>query len=235
MADISGGETFVDGQTVNASRLNNDLSSATILPAFVSAKPTTTPVTGDRALLYQASGGILIAPTLTDILNLQVKDGAAGVATMRSLGTNSNQAAPGNLVPYLSNNNTFTGTSNKFKHVSGTTGVTAAIAAGGGSTGTATLNARATDISGQITLTPNGTGITANSDQCTITFGAAFASAPNVSIVPDGANAWQAQVASGKEVTVGTITTTTFTLKSGATTALVAGTAYKFRYFVEGQ
>ena len=59
MSDISKGDFFVDGQTVNGARLNNLVDQAVIQPSFVSDKSLVAPLAGDVALIYQQSSGQL--------------------------------------------------------------------------------------------------------------------------------------------------------------------------------
>lgn len=232
MADISKGTTFVDGSSYHATSFNNLVDDATILPAFVSAKPATSPATDDKVLLYDASGTALIAPTVADVLDLQIKDAAAGTASMRTLGTSNTQAAQGNLVAYLGTSQTFTGVANKFKHIGGTSGVTIAVNVAGAGTGaTASLSSGATDISGQITLN-TGTGVATSTLLCTITFASAYSSAPGVMFVPVNTAAWQTVGTANKAVVVAS-TTTAFTLTSGSV-AIADGTTFTFRYAIFG-
>lgn len=65
MSDIVGGETWVDGQTVNGARLNNDLNAAVIQPDFIDSKALTTPVGADHVVIRQASSGLLKKSTVT--------------------------------------------------------------------------------------------------------------------------------------------------------------------------
>lgn len=57
MADLASGETYVDGQTVNAARLNNMINAAIAQPGLISSKANVTPVGADSLLLLQ--GGVL--------------------------------------------------------------------------------------------------------------------------------------------------------------------------------
>jgi|ERR1041385_192256 hypothetical protein len=67
MADITGGETFVDGQAFNAARANNHVNGAVIQPAFISAKASITPVGGDWVLVLQDSSSLLKKSTITSL------------------------------------------------------------------------------------------------------------------------------------------------------------------------
>jgi hypothetical protein len=65
--DITGGDTFADGQSVTAARLNNLVGAATINPAFVSNKSSVTPASGDSVLLYQTGTASLARSTITNL------------------------------------------------------------------------------------------------------------------------------------------------------------------------
>ena len=80
MADISGGETWVEGEQVTGGRLNNHVNGAVIQPAFVSTK--TLMASGDLAgndslLMYDLSATALKRTTVTNLLAL----GGAGTVT----------------------------------------------------------------------------------------------------------------------------------------------------------
>lgn len=233
MADISKGATFTDGDPtegiVNGTRLNALVDSATILPAFVSGKPTTTPVLADRALLYDTSGTALIAPTLTDVFAAQVVNATALTPSLRSLGNTATTAAQGDLVAFLAQSQTFTAAMTKLKHVgfvasgSGTT-----IAADTGMVTPTVLTVTGCDNFGRIDITPATTTST-NANICVITFGVAFGTTPVIGLIPYGANAIGAQ-GSTKLIQTGTETAASFKLTSGA--AGLTGTVnYKFIYF----
>lgn len=231
MADLSKGTTFVNGSSYGATDFNNLVDAATILPAFISGKSTVSPATGDYLVFHDVSGSVLAKNTIANILDLQLKDTAAGTASMRTLGTGATQAAQGSLVPYLASSNTFTGTLNKFKHLSGTAGASVAVDSGSGTGATASLNSAATDLMGEITLVPAGTP-TGSSNQCTVTFAEAYLAAPNVVIIPSNGPTAVNQATANKTVSV-SVTASTFTLVSGSS-ALTAGTTYKFKYIVHG-
>lgn len=243
MADITAGLTFVDDDTYAAGDLNTLVGNAVINPALITGKSAVAPATTDNVLISDTSNsGALIKNTIAVVLDLQLKDAAAGTASMRTLGTGGQQAAQGNLVPYLVGGNdiaginSFSGVSLSVKHlISAATGsgITIAPNTGAGSTGTASLLAGSTDMSGIIILTPSGTGITANTVQCTITFGGTYTTAPQVLIAPFDQSTTDNQATAGKGVTA-TPSATAFTLKSGASTALTTGVAMKFVYMVHG-
>jgi hypothetical protein len=52
-------ETFVDGQVVNAARLNNIIDAATILAAFISGKTSITPTGDDLVVVLDGTSGLL--------------------------------------------------------------------------------------------------------------------------------------------------------------------------------
>lgn len=51
--DLSTGNNFTDGDTVNAAALNNSINNATILPTFLSNKGSGAPISSDLFLFYQ--------------------------------------------------------------------------------------------------------------------------------------------------------------------------------------
>jgi hypothetical protein len=63
MADLQSGETYVDGQTVDASRLNNMINGADALPGLISGQASATPAGADEVLLLK--GGVLKRATVT--------------------------------------------------------------------------------------------------------------------------------------------------------------------------
>lgn len=251
MSDVSAGEVFVTGQSVTAVRLNNHVNGLTILPAFVSAKPTISPVGADRLLSYQISGDQLNAPSITNVLALQLVDQAAGVASMRTLGVGATQASQGSLTPQKASDNTFTGINtftganvfsgdntlsglnvftgafNKFKHIRGTPGATILVGPGAGS-GSAALGTNASDLSGSVTIVCAGTTII-NSTLATITFMTAYTVAPTVNLIALNGVSIQNQ-ATAKFFSVGTTTTTTFIIQSSA--SLPSAGTYTFTYIV---
>lgn len=76
MGDISAGEVWIDGQTVNAARLNNDLASAVVQPTFYTSKSVGTPVAGDTVIFVRASDGLFYKTT---IATLQAAGGVTSV------------------------------------------------------------------------------------------------------------------------------------------------------------
>lgn len=106
-----------------------------------------------------------------------------------------------------------------------TTPPTVQVGAGAGTGASATLDANANDDGFIITLVTGSVGTpTANSIQCTVTFGIPFAAAPSKVFSP--ANA-AAALLTGVTALFGAATTTVFTLTSGPT-ALPNGTTLKF-------
>jgi hypothetical protein len=94
-----------------------------------------------------------------------------------------------------------------------------------GNTATVSILSGSTDLAGQISVTPNGTGIAAGA-QVTVTFLSAFTAWSIVSFSPNNANAATAGC-------YGSSTLTTFTLN--ASTALSAGQTYTFTYWTNGR
>ena len=77
MAQIQSPETYVDGQQVTATRLNNQTNGATLLPGAITDQTNITANTvasGDSVLLYDLSATALREATITDLLN-------SGIAT----------------------------------------------------------------------------------------------------------------------------------------------------------
>lgn len=106
-----------------------------------------------------------------------------------------------------------------------TTAPTSALQAAAGSTATRTLT-RCTDTAGNISITPNGSGI-ASGNQLIVTFNKSHATAPVVVLSPANAAAAQGTLGIGAYVTS---TTTTFTIAFA--NAGTAATAYNFTYQV---
>jgi hypothetical protein len=68
MADMTGGEVFVDGQTVNGSRLNNHVNNAVLVPDCINGRGAITPTGADYLLIYRATPSpILRKATVTSI------------------------------------------------------------------------------------------------------------------------------------------------------------------------
>lgn len=100
----------------------------------------------------------------------------------------------------------------------------AVVQAAAGNTGACSV-AHATDLSGQVTITPGGTGITAG-DQCDITFANAVEYAPICELTPAGANG-----AVGLTTDQSYLTSTTLLLSINQGVALSTGVAYVYNYF----
>jgi len=97
-----------------------------------------------------------------------------------------------------------------------------------GAAGTATLDGTASDMAFTITLTPNGTP-TANSTQCTVTFGTAYGTTPHCIMTPN--NAAAAALNGTTQVFGSCPTAGTFTITSGSA-ALTATTVYKWNVMI---
>ncbi len=227
MADLAAGEVFVDAGIVNGTRLNNHVNGATILPGFISRLTATTPVAADFVVWGSADGTIIKKVTITNLFSLITSNAAAGTPSLRSIGTTSVEAAPGNILALA---NTFTGLTQTFKHISATAaGSIAADSAGLGSTGTATRGSGSGDLAGFITLTPGGTGIGTSSLAATITFGTAYASGPWVFLVPYNQAAIAAMQGAKAVNAVADAGGANFTITTGSA-ALTSGTDYQFQY-----
>lgn len=105
---------------------------------------------------------------------------------------------------------------------------TVAAGTGAGTSPTVTLGANSHDLAGTVTVVA-GTAPAANGIVCTVTFGTAFATAPFVVISALGVNA----ATYNTHMTVGTVTTTGFTILD-AITALAGGSTYVWTYHVIG-
>src|SRR2546423_8777080 len=68
--DLQTGNTFSDGDTVNAASLNNAINNATILPSFLSGKGAGTHVATDLMLFYQGGTTSLKTVTLSSAFDL---------------------------------------------------------------------------------------------------------------------------------------------------------------------
>jgi hypothetical protein len=75
MAQIQSPETYVDGQQVTATRLNNQTNGATLIPGAITdqtALAAGTVATGDQVLLHDASASALRRATAGDLLGSNV-------------------------------------------------------------------------------------------------------------------------------------------------------------------
>ena len=88
MAQITKGDTFVDGQQLTAARLNQLVDSATVLPNIITDQTNLTANTvasGDSVLLYDLSATALREATASDLLN----SGIAVTTSSITAGANS--------------------------------------------------------------------------------------------------------------------------------------------------
>ena len=172
---------------------------------------------------------VKLSPTLTNILLLQVKDAAAGVASMRTLGTGSMQAAQGSAVAYLGLSQTFTGPQTKLTKVgfvASGSGLT--IVAGAGLMPTPTLlTVSGTDNYGLISITPSANSGT-SAVICTVTFGVAFGSTPLIVLIPKSSAAITGQAAA-RLLVVSSDAAGSFNLTSG-TLGLASGVPYTYAF-----
>jgi len=84
MADIRAGETFDDtttGKRLDATRLNNHVNGAVILPESISARTEVTPVTGDYVTFWDASASPSVIAKAT-FGNIATAVGVKAVGTM---------------------------------------------------------------------------------------------------------------------------------------------------------
>jgi hypothetical protein len=226
MADISRGETFVDGQSVTGTRLNAHVDNATILPAFISAKGAGSPALSHKTIVYDGTN--LIAPTLTTLFGLQLTDQAAGTPSLRSLGTTATTAAQGNLAAYLAADNSFTGITH-LKHIVSTVAGSGPTIAADSTNVFATLTVTGTDLVGTISI-----NLTSgyNADLCTISFGVAYVTtAPTIILVPSNSAA-ASLAGTTKFPIVNSPTVNGFKLQNSST--LTTGTLYIFNYLALG-
>lgn len=68
--DLQTGNTFTDGDTVNAAVLNNAVNNATILPTFLSNKGAGTPAPTDLFLFYNGGSTSLKQSSLSSLFSL---------------------------------------------------------------------------------------------------------------------------------------------------------------------
>lgn len=182
--------------------------------------PTVTSTTGLTHIGARwTSGSILIGGTT---LTASTRVDQRGTGTTSST-INHRWADSGNtLLGTITDDGTF-----KINHVGGNTSApTIAAGAGAGTTPTVVVT-NATDLSGIVDVTTGTTPTGTNAVIATITFNKTFASAPNIQLTPNNANA--AGLAAALTMVYVTSTTTTFVITSG-TTALTAATQYKWFY-----
>lgn len=98
MADLQRGHTFVNPSSGNtAADLHELVDSATILPAFITAKSGVATLEDvDVFLTYDSSASALKKVTFANLYGSIPTDQAAGTASLRTLGTTSVKAAAGN-------------------------------------------------------------------------------------------------------------------------------------------
>lgn len=107
---ISAGQFFTDGETVNDERLNGHVNNATLLVGAINGRdpiPTKTLTVNDEFLIYRASLNALRVTNVTDILrsNLPVEASTITTTGITTLGGNTN--VTGNLA--ITGNITATG------------------------------------------------------------------------------------------------------------------------------
>lgn len=95
MAQLSRGQTFVDGGTGNASMLHSLVDNGTLRPGAILDQAASPPADTDVIMFLQASSGSLKRGTLTQVHALIPANAANNVASLRRLGTAANMAAPG--------------------------------------------------------------------------------------------------------------------------------------------
>lgn len=138
------------------------------------------------------------------------------------------------ILDFLNNSNVVTAFFDKLAnlsipHLLGKTSAPS-IAAGAGAGTSPTVSVTGSDLAGEITVTTGTLPTGTNATIVTLTFTAAYGTAPSVVLTPSNAIT---AVLSGVTQTFVNSTTTTFLLKSG-TTALTASTTYKWMYHVIG-
>jgi hypothetical protein len=103
MSQLQSGETYADGQTVNAARLNNTVNLATALPGLITDQGSVTPVPADQVLLHQASSGQLKRSTLSAVaLAGATFQGTPVTLAGTSLSTGVMMGLPGTITPSFS-------------------------------------------------------------------------------------------------------------------------------------
>jgi hypothetical protein len=103
MSQLQSGETYADGQTVNAARLNNTVNLATALPGLITDQGSVTPVPADQVLLHQASSGTLKRATIgTLVTPASFQGGAVVVAGTNNTTTGVMMGLPGTITPSYS-------------------------------------------------------------------------------------------------------------------------------------
>jgi hypothetical protein len=151
----------------------------------------------------------------------------AGAAQVNWLANNGMMPLVAGMYNGATSANNFWGLTVSQHYASAGTAPTKAAGACIGGTQTVTLDANAKDASGNITLTGTATG-TASAICVTVTFNAAYATAPHCTINPANAAAAALGTTAALFVDSASTTTSVFVIKVGST-ALVAGT-YIYTY-----
>lgn len=190
------------------------------------------------------NGGVIVTnPSGGNVdYNLSLPFSASGVAFLTYSGTATNgtivqySGTAGNTISSgiassdlarMSQQNVFTGTTNTFKHISGTNASAPTVAAGAGAgTGPTITSTTISDLSGYIQVL-TGTIPTASATVVTITFNTAYATAPKCTAWPD--NVVTQALVGAAQAQIFDPSTTVATLTQGAT-PLVAATTYKWGY-----
>ena len=110
-AYITPGETWAANDLVTSARLTNHVAGLTILPRFITdqAAATTAVIANDYLMFWDAAANAFRKIKLEDFFATQLVDQAAGVGSLRTLGTGANQAAPGASSVSTTGNNIFSG------------------------------------------------------------------------------------------------------------------------------
>jgi len=184
--------------------------------------PVLTSTTGLTHLALRATSGQVLLGGTTVTTSTRVDQ--RGLGTTNST-INHRWADSGNtLLGTVTDDGTL-----KINHIGGNTSAPSIAAGAGAGTGPTVVVTNATDMSGIVDVTTGTTPTGTNSTIATITFNKSFASAPNIQLTPNNANA--AGLAAALTMVYVTSTTTTFVVTSG-TTALTASTQYKWFYSV---
>jgi len=97
MAQFARGITFLEGSTGHtAAEIHALIDNAHILPGFITDQPQATPVTSDRFGYVQSATNTLKSVTHGNLIASFPKDAAAGIYSLRRLGTAATMAAAGN-------------------------------------------------------------------------------------------------------------------------------------------
>lgn len=183
------------------------LNDTTGTAAFAMLYATSTPTAKNIRLITGSAGRLLLeqSPTVNRITALAPNASLIVDSAIKAVGLN---------------------------HLAGTTAAPTIVAGtGAGTSPTVSVGSGSTDLSGYVNIT-TGTTCATDATVATITFNAAYATAPRC-IILTPANKITQNLIKGKECFVDQsgITTTTFTITSN-TTALTDATAYKFYYTV---